>query len=146
MSHMISAEEFYLTVFLSELPSISNKKNPPNYWNSRYSYLNMTWIDFLEALLQEKKKSQQQKDTKLHEKDLHRKVEDRSQLFLVMIQRCQIFHPRYRMDPSLRGSSTAGFTHKLISVGFYGLSSQTPHSSQLTCSWRTKYYNSQLCI
>lgn len=81
-----------------------------------------------------KKKSQQQKDTKLHEKDLHRKVEDRSQLFLVVIQRCQIFQPRYRMDPSLRGSSTAGFTHRLISVGFYGLSSQTPHSSQLTCS------------
>lgn len=32
-------------------------------------------------------------------KYLHRKVGDRSQLFPVMIQRCQIFHPRCRMDP-----------------------------------------------
>lgn len=30
---------------------------------------------------------------------MHRKVGDRSQLFLVMIQRCQIFHLRCRMDP-----------------------------------------------
>lgn len=55
---------------------------------------------FLEASLQDKKKNpQQQKCTKMHEKYLHRKVGDGSQLFLVMIQRCQIFHLRCRMDP-----------------------------------------------
>lgn len=45
-----------------------------------------------------KKTPQQQKGIKLHETYLHRKAGDRSQLFLVMIQRCQIFHLRCRMD------------------------------------------------
>lgn len=106
MSDLISAGEFYLAMFFSELPSISNKTSSPNYGSSRHSYLNITWKDFWRNYC--KKKNPRKESTKLHENYLHRKIGD-SSVISGYDSKMPNISPEMQNGP-IKGSNTAGFT------------------------------------